>query len=133
VPYKNPKDAQPRNTERRRLDRQKNREEHTQKNRDWNLRRRHGITLDQYNSMRASQNYRCAVCGLHENDLPRPPGKRTTDGIQVSMAALAVDHCHVSGKIRKLLCHKCNQGLGCFKDDPEILAAAIRYLAGHSD
>jgi len=39
-----------------------------------------------------------------------------------------LDHCHVTGKIRGVLCHKCNQGLGLFKDDIIILEKAIKYL-----
>lgn len=39
-----------------------------------------------------------------------------------------VDHCHRSGKVRGLLCRDCNLGLGNFKDDPALLALAIKYL-----
>ena len=39
-----------------------------------------------------------------------------------------IDHCHITGKARGLLCHHCNSGLGSFKDDPRLLRAAIRYL-----
>jgi len=43
-------------------------------------------------------------------------------------AKLAVDHCHDSGKIRGLLCHNCNRGLGLFKDSVHLLEASIKYL-----
>lgn len=42
--------------------------------------------------------------------------------------AHAVDHCHVTGKIRGVLCYNCNMGLGYFKEDIEILQSALRYL-----
>jgi hypothetical protein len=41
---------------------------------------------------------------------------------------LSIDHCHTTGKIRGLLCSRCNLGLGLFKDNQEVLAAAIKYL-----
>jgi hypothetical protein len=76
------------------------------------LKAMYGITLDQYNGLLAQQNGVCKIC--HE-----PPKK----GRQLS-----VDHCHNSNKIRGLLCSTCNSGLGHFKDDPELLKAAIEYL-----
>jgi hypothetical protein len=39
-----------------------------------------------------------------------------------------VDHDHITGKIRSLLCDSCNKGLGFFKDDPQILRDAADYL-----
>lgn len=40
-----------------------------------------------------------------------------------------IDHCHATDKVRGLLCNRCNTALGLFKDDPALLAEAIRYLA----
>ena len=54
---------------------------------------------------------RCAICG----DLPGT--KRHS-----------LDHCHVSGRMRGVLCTRCNSGLGFFRDDPRILQLAIDYL-----
>ena len=58
------------------------------------------------------QNHACAICG------------------RVMKDKLFLDHCHKSGKLRGLLCCTCNSGLGMFKDNPELLDNAIRYLKG---
>ena len=80
------------------------------------LRRNYGIGLDSYERLLKMQDGKCAICGDIE------------DG-----RALAVDHDHVTGKVRGLLCANCNNGLGRFKDDAERLKAAVRYLEGCND
>jgi hypothetical protein len=80
------------------------------------LRTLYGLTLEEFNLMTARQNGVCAICG-------KPPA--------ISKKKLHVDHCHRTGKIRKLLCHKCNMGLGAFLDDPEVLRAAASYIEAH--
>lgn len=75
------------------------------------LRKMYGITLEEYNRMLTAQNNVCAIC------------KSAPDKI-----ALAVDHCHSTGKIRGLLCANCNKILGHAKDNVVILREAINYL-----
>lgn len=83
---------------------------------DMRIRNRFGITLDQYNSMLEAQGYTCAIC-------------RKSD--EVEGRRLAIDHCHTTGKIRGLLCGKCNRGLGLFNDKEELLEEAIKYLSNN--
>ncbi len=92
--------------ERRKLDEVKRRE------RASHLKRKFGITLEQYEEMFKSQGGVCAICG-------RPPSEKYS---------LHVDHDHFTGKIRGLVCFPCNEGLGLFQDDPYLLEAAIAYL-----
>lgn len=81
------------------------------------LLRKYGVTLDQYNLLRAQQDFRCAVCDAHETDI----GKQ-----------MFVDHDHVTGKIRKLLCTKCNVGIGMLQDNPDIMERAAKYIRDHN-
>jgi hypothetical protein len=67
-----------------------------------------------YDRLFAQQGGQCAICGTDQ------PGGR--------YVRLLVDHCHRTGKVRGLLCHGCNAGLGLFKDEPERLVAAAAYL-----
>lgn len=77
------------------------------------LKTKFGITLAEYEEMFDKQNGVCAIC-LQQEVLKN---KR-----------LAVDHNHVTGKIRGLLCGKCNKGLGLFSDDFQLIMKAVNYL-----
>ena len=81
--------------------------------------KRHGMTEADYQDMLASQNGKCAICGApHEEE---------------KWKRLAIDHDHITGKNRGLLCNNCNHMLGCAKDCPEILTAGISYLASRKE
>lgn len=83
------------------------------------LKKKYGITLEDYNDMLKSQNYTCMICGKRETH---------KHNISSKYVDLAVDHCHETGKVRGLLCTYCNVGLGAFKDDKDLLEKAIKYL-----
>jgi hypothetical protein len=76
------------------------------------VRAMYGIEPEEYLQMHKSQQGRCAICG------EEPTTKR----------GLHLDHCHETGKVRGLLCHGCNTGIGSFGDDPELLKKALDYL-----
>ena len=66
--------------------------------------------MEDYRRMLSKQNGACAICK------------------QVSQETLAIDHCHTTGKVRGLLCRKCNTGLGNYDDEPSRLREAAAYL-----
>lgn len=86
----------------------------------------HELTIDKYEEMRKLQDDKCFLCGRNEQ----------TKGKNGEVMPLCVDHCHKSEergnyKIRKLLCRMCNQGIGFFKDDTELMQKAIQYIKDH--
>lgn len=80
----------------------------------WQRRKKYGITQDQYEAKRATQDGLCAICGRHQE-------------------VLYVDHCHASGMVRGLLCHQCNVLLGMCDDETAVLQNAVAYLNYHHD
>ncbi len=84
----------------------------TKKNREVMLRSRYGLSLKGFDDLVAQQSNSCAVCGD-------------------SMEKPYVDHNHRSGRIRGLLCYRCNTGLGFMRENTRILLAAVEYLTLH--
>lgn len=72
------------------------------------------IGIEDYEKMLADQGGVCAICGTSDS------GKFT----------FAVDHNHKTNRIRGILCHWCNKGLGQFYDNPKNLRRAADYLDG---
>lgn len=79
------------------------------------LQKTYGLTHDQFMSKLESQKYSCAICGT------------SWDGGR----HFHVDHNHITGEVRDILCGSCNPGLGNFKDSPELLIKAAEYLRKH--
>lgn len=77
--------------------------------------RGYSMRKEEYNSRLAEQNDACKICRSLD------PGRK--------LRRFCIDHDHVTGVIRGLLCHYCNIALGAFKDNPEIMNRAIEYLA----
>ncbi len=80
--------------------------------RKWQIKNTYGLTLEQYDQMFEEQSGVCKTCGKVNRD-----GRR-----------LYIDHNHETGKVRGLLCHRCNSLLGFVKDDTAILQNIIAYL-----
>lgn len=76
------------------------------------LRKLYDLSPAEVEERLVAQNHGCAICG-----------QTIARG-----GSMHIDHCHRTLAVRGLLCGHCNRGLGCFKDDPKLLAAAIKYL-----
>lgn len=87
---------------------------HADKGRAYHRQRLYGMTPDDYAEMISQQDHGCAIC-------------ETTDW-GGKTGEPHIDHDHVTGGIRGLLCASCNYGLGCFKDDAVRLRDAADYL-----
>ena len=92
---------------------QKNKGRYKQRARNDHLIKTYGITIEQYNELFIKQNGCCRICNRHQSEFKR---------------SLAVDHDHKTNKIRGLLCHHCNRGLGDFFEDISIMESAITYI-----
>lgn len=82
--------------------------------RKYRLMNEFGLTPDDYDEILKKQQGRCAVC--------------RTDRFHSRRKTLAVDHDHVTNKVRGLLCRRCNQAIGAFEDNPDLLRKAATYL-----
>jgi len=79
--------------------------------------KKYGLTQDAHAELLKNQNYKCAVCGAtKENSLGN---------------VLHVDHCHKTGKVRGLLCDRCNKGLGMMRDSIVNIKSLVVYLEKH--
>lgn len=81
--------------------------------------KRFGITALEYEQLHDAQNGCCGICNQPET--ANDKGKNET-------RSLAVDHDHITGEVRGLLCTNCNIGIGHFKDNIKLLESAIRYI-----
>jgi hypothetical protein len=85
---------------------------HRQKHEQWRRLRKYGLTQDEYDELLQAQGGRCAACGTDD------PGVK----------GWCIDHCHRSGKVRALLCMRCNTMAGLVDEDPAILRALAGWL-----
>jgi len=81
----------------------------------WQIKKRFGIDENEYNLLLKCQNRRCAICGRREKAKINNIVKR-----------LAIDHCHKTGKVRGLLCSKCNGTLGWYEKCQEKIEGYLK-------
>lgn len=79
------------------------------------IKKKFGITVERYDEMAKGQGGVCAIC-----QKPCTSGRR-----------LAIDHDHKTGNVRALLCGNCNNGIGKFAEEPELLRRAADYIEQH--
>lgn len=90
----------------------------TPRQREVQLKREYGLTMQEYNALLEKQSGLCALCKSAETTVRKTGSK----------AALSVDHDHNTGKVRGLLCTPCNRGIGFLRDSIDLLEAAVVYL-----
>lgn len=74
----------------------------------------YGITWEERNQILIYQNHKCAICSVDE--------------LEAGKKGLVMDHNHMTGEPRALLCNNCNRGIGYLKDSIEICKKASEYL-----
>lgn len=79
------------------------------------LKRLYSITAEQYNQFFVKQKGVCVICNKKDSK------------------SLSVDHDHRTGKVRGLLCQKCNTGIGMFEDNINLLKQGIKYLRSSNE
>lgn len=79
------------------------------------IKRLYGLSIEDYNKMLTAQACGCKICGK-QHDSSKKRGR------------LYVDHCHLTGEVRGLLCGACNSAIGYFEDNTGLLEKAIAYL-----
>ena len=83
---------------------------------DAHVKKSYGVDISGIDSLVASQNNKCPICG---------------NGFGEGRRRRHIDHDHKTGQIRSILCSNCNLGIGYFLDDPHVLRAAADYIEIH--
>jgi hypothetical protein len=82
--------------------------------RKWTRRfRLYGLTQDRFHEILRDQGSACPIC---------------TDAL-AELSKIHVDHCHDTGRVRGLLCGRCNQAIGLLREDPDTMRRAIAYVS----
>lgn len=95
----------------------RNPEKYKEAARKYHLKKTYNLTIEELNSMIEKQNGKCAICGNPDFGKKGP----------------SVDHSHSTGKIRGILCGRCNKAVGLFLDDTGVMNKAIDYINNSKD
>lgn len=87
-----------------------NREEILEKRKEYHYQKSYGISRDEFLSMVEEQGGKCPVCSRED---------------------LVLDHCHDTGRVRGVLCNKCNQAIGNMLDNPALIRSLADWLETH--
>lgn len=80
--------------------------------------RKYDLTFHEYDTLLKRQDGSCALCN-------RPPKTKKTHN---SIDGFVIDHCHITGAVRGLLCSTCNLAIGLLEDSPDLVLKAYEYL-----
>ena len=94
--------------------RQSHKEELKKRRKIYDLKNKYGLSITEFDDLLLSQNNRCPICG-QPLDLQNPFN-------------ICIDHSHLTGIVRGILCRNCNLAIGLLRDNPEYLRNAIKYL-----
>lgn len=89
---------------------------HPETARRWHYKTNYGISLEEFNKLVIEQDSKCKICQRFKSASGR--------------YGLHVDHDHYTGKIRGLLCHKCNAAIGMLREDITIVERTLKYMRG---
>ena len=88
----------------------------------YSLRKLYNLSVNEYENLVRKTNGKCCIC----NELLVFEARRTGKGA-------VIDHCHITGKVREIICRNCNYGIGLLQDDFHILERAFNYLKEHAN
>jgi len=80
----------------------------------------YGLSYNLFIQMLEDQDYKCKICSKEI--------EAKIEARQLKANSAVVDHDHITGKVRGILCNECNRGLGYFHDNKESLMNALEYL-----
>lgn len=107
-----------------------NTEEEKRRRRNHTTTRKYGVSADVIDGILLEQESKCAIC---QDEFPPQRIERSENNGNRCFGGFATDHDHATGKIRGLLCGRCNAMIGQARENVEILRSAIDYLVKHSE